>query len=540
MRNNQPATKTEYKIAADAAIVSHTDRKGVIKFCNQEFIDASGFEQHELIGQPHNIVRHPDIPEEAFRDMWDTLEKGRPWAGIVKNRRKNGDFYWVKATATPLADGSGYMSVRVKASDSEIRAADALYARMRADKSIRLREGRLDDGGIFSRFGNWYANFSIATKIYGLTAIGVGLFLAAIFTGEQYKELLIEGAVIGVALLLTMAFVTTRQITNTVEAVSDFAKGIAAGNLTQPLPAASHDELGNMIARLALMRNNLHELIATIRSNVVRLTASTADLNTVANETQQSADSQSELASAMAAAIEQLSVSVDQIGDHASETHMASEDSGNKATTGAEVIRSAANEMRQIAGAVNDTSDSVRELSNLSTEISMVVSVIRDIADQTNLLALNAAIEAARAGESGRGFAVVADEVRKLAERTAHSTKDITDMISRIQLATTGAADEMTIVVSRVGGGVTLADDAAHSIEGIFDSAQNVLAAVEGINFSLREQSSATREIAVQVENIACSSESNAARAGVIKRTVNEMHELASELDSQAANFKIT
>ena len=143
MRNNQPVTQTEYAIPDGAAIISRTDREGKITDCNDEFVAASGFTYDELIGQPHNIVRHPEMPSEAYRDMWDTLSRGRPWSGIVKNRRKNGDFYWVKATATPLADGSGYMSVRIKATRSEISGAEALYAQMRRDPSIRLQEGQL-------------------------------------------------------------------------------------------------------------------------------------------------------------------------------------------------------------------------------------------------------------------------------------------------------------------------------------------------------------------------------------------------------------
>jgi hypothetical protein len=95
--------------------------------------------REELIGQPHNVIRHPDMPPEVFRDLWHTIQSGHPWQGIVKNRRKNGDHYWVKATVAPLPDGSGYMSIRLKASPEEIAAAQALYARLNADPSLQLR-----------------------------------------------------------------------------------------------------------------------------------------------------------------------------------------------------------------------------------------------------------------------------------------------------------------------------------------------------------------------------------------------------------------
>ena len=129
MRNNQPITQHAHSLLADQTLVSVTDLKGRITYCNPAFIEASGYSREELLGQPHNIVRHPDMPEEAFRDMWETIQSGLPWSGLVKNRRKSGDYYWVQANATPMMDGdqlTGYLSVRA------IQYADGLYAKMRA------------------------------------------------------------------------------------------------------------------------------------------------------------------------------------------------------------------------------------------------------------------------------------------------------------------------------------------------------------------------------------------------------------------------
>ena len=131
MRNNQPITHVEVPLKDDTLIVSKTDLKGRITYINRDFLQISGFSEQELIGEPHNIVRHPDMPVEAFEDMWRDLQDGRPWTGMVKNRCKNGDFYWVLATATPTRDTSGnidgYMSVRRKATAEQI-AKDACAA----------------------------------------------------------------------------------------------------------------------------------------------------------------------------------------------------------------------------------------------------------------------------------------------------------------------------------------------------------------------------------------------------------------------------
>ena len=156
MRTNLPVTQKHYDFPADQTLISVTDLKGRITYCNTNFVNVSGFSREELLGQPHNIVRHPDMPEEAFRDMWHTiLERGQPWTALVKNRRKNGDHYWVRANATPVRSGErivGFLSVRTKPSADEIATYEQLYARMRAEKAA----GRLVhvlDGGVVVRRG---------------------------------------------------------------------------------------------------------------------------------------------------------------------------------------------------------------------------------------------------------------------------------------------------------------------------------------------------------------------------------------------------
>ena len=146
MRNNQPITQRERTFPAQQRLISTTDAKGVITYCNDAFVEISGFSREELIRAPHNLVRHPDVPAAVFSHMWGTLKQGLPWMGIVKNRCKNGDHYWVNAYVTPVFDGNqvvGYESVRVKPTAEQIRRAEALYARMRADEAdvARARAG---------------------------------------------------------------------------------------------------------------------------------------------------------------------------------------------------------------------------------------------------------------------------------------------------------------------------------------------------------------------------------------------------------------
>jgi len=141
VRTNLPVTGIEYRMKEGQSIVSKTDTKGRITYINPSFIEVSGFSEEELLGKAHNIVRHPDMPPEAFADMWRTLQSGRPWTGMVKNRRKNGDFYWVVANVVPVKERGqviGYMSVRTTPTREQVEAADALYRKFRAGQQGRL------------------------------------------------------------------------------------------------------------------------------------------------------------------------------------------------------------------------------------------------------------------------------------------------------------------------------------------------------------------------------------------------------------------
>lgn len=181
MRNNQPVSQKECLIPDHAAIISRTDAKGIITHVNDDFVQLSGFSRCELIGQPHSILRHPDMPSEAFRDLWATLKAGRPWNGYVKNRCKNGDHYWVKATATPTPDG-GYMSVRVRPTRDEVLAAEELFARMRQDPGVRLEAGLLRKGGLSAQMSR-LVDMGLATKLWVTTLASMVAVLTAVFVG---------------------------------------------------------------------------------------------------------------------------------------------------------------------------------------------------------------------------------------------------------------------------------------------------------------------------------------------------------------------
>ncbi len=128
-------THNEIILDDDSFLVSETDEKGIIKFASDDFCKIAEYDIDELIGKPHNIVRHPDMPRAAFKDLWDTVKKGDIWSGFVKNKSKSGKSYWVYATVYPYKDkdgNDGYISCRTKVvSRKEIDYYDKLYKSMR-------------------------------------------------------------------------------------------------------------------------------------------------------------------------------------------------------------------------------------------------------------------------------------------------------------------------------------------------------------------------------------------------------------------------
>ena len=331
----------------------------------------------------------------------------------------------------------------------------------------------------------------------------------------------------------------SRDLKRRVASVQNVASRLQAGDLTQRLPAEGKDEIAEISVAVNSFVEEVHGIIRQARQGAEQVSAAATQLFGASERIAASSHEQSEAASSMAATVEQVTVSIGQVAEHAQEAHAISVESGTLSVRGNDVVLSAVDEMGRIAGAVRESSLVIQELEQRSRDISAIVKTIKDIAEQTNLLALNAAIEAARAGEQGRGFAVVADEVRKLAERTTQSTHEIGSMIEQIQRGTRSAVASMETGVQRVDSGMALAGQAGDAIVSIKASAENVVGVVDAISAALREQSSASNDIARKVEHIAQMSEENTASVQKTVGTARELGQLSAFLESAVKRFNI-
>jgi methyl-accepting chemotaxis protein len=372
--------------------------------------------------------------------------------------------------------------------------------------------------------------------------IGSGIYIDdvdALFR-EQATRFLAWGIGIGGFIAFALFFVG-RNIVNTLGGDPHYAaaitKRIASGDLSANVQCAPGDTT-SLLAGMKEMQEMLRKMISEIISGAERLESASGELLSASEEVASRSRQQSESASAMAAAVEEMTVSIDQVSHNAGEAHGISQEAGAVSERGTVIIQNAAEEMRKISEAVHSSSKIIEELGQQSDQITSIVNTIREIADQTNLLALNAAIEAARAGEQGRGFAVVADEVRKLAERTSLSTTEIAGMVGKIQNGTKSAVASMEAGVGQATRGVDLANEAGQSIVSIRDGALRVVAVVNDISSSIREQSTTSSEIARNIEQIAQMSEESSQAVQNTTEAARRLQELSASLHTAVSRFK--
>ncbi|MDR2926029.1 MAG: methyl-accepting chemotaxis protein [Azoarcus sp.] len=346
------------------------------------------------------------------------------------------------------------------------------------------------------------------------------------------------------ALSILAAFVvgltTLSAIMKPLEKTRATIVAVERGNdLTLKVDYDSKNEMGELVSAFNHLLDRLKAAFKTIQNDVGEVREAAASMSTAAKQVAASSEQQSSATSAMAASVEQMTISISTVAGSAGDAQTQAQEAGNVSKEGSQIIHKTTDEMGGIAKAVAGASGVITALGEESKQITSVVQVIKEVAEQTNLLALNAAIEAARAGDQGRGFAVVADEVRKLAERTAHSTGDISTMIENIQASANEAVFEMDKVVKQVELGQSLAQEAGKHMRSIHEQTENVSGSVTDISSALKEQSQASQEIARHVEGIAQMTDENSAAANETASTAQRLDKIAEEVSATIKQFKV-
>ncbi|WP_018411219.1 methyl-accepting chemotaxis protein [Methyloversatilis thermotolerans] len=489
MKINLPVTQKEVFLEPGKPIVTKTDIKGIITYANDSFVNISGFSREELIGHSHNVVRHPDMPPEAFEDLWVTVKAGQPWRGFVKNRAKNGDHYWVEAFVTPITqDGRtiGYQSVRNTPSREDVAAAEALYRAVR-EKSARLPRTALPKSAISPSARGW-------------------------MLGAGGASLAVAGAVVGGPVGLGLA-ATSALLALGAAAYQHYAFGNTLHTLHRTLLELDEGKLGKRIEAPAgptrplfvaaeVMRIHLRAMFADVLVSAREVEDRSRELDDAMRVLIKSTSAQGENVMQVAAAMEQMSVSINEVSNNTDRSLEAVKRTEQSAQEAMRTMEAGISSSHRVVDVVNESQTRISEVNASVEKIREVSQVINDIAEQTNLLALNAAIEAARAGEQGRGFAVVADEVRKLAERTRTSTKDIGTAVQDI-ISLAGSAVE---TMSRTAGEVTRStgeiEASSNGLQGIWDASRQAANYSEEITQMLRQQSQTSHEVAISMERI--------------------------------------
>ena len=537
MKINLPISQIEAPFPKGRYIVSRTDLKGTTTYANDTFVDLSGFSREELIGKNHNVVRHPDMLPGAFAWLWDTLKEGRPWRGIVKNRCKNGDFYWVDALVVPVFKNNetiGYMSVRTEPTRQQVADAEALYRQLKEGKAKIPQPSawmRIPLKTKLTGFVLWLIAAQLIGAATHLFGPALGLSAAAI---ELILQLLgASGVIAGIWLL-----VIQNQMMTIINRIIGRLEHIAQGDLTDAIPLHRVDELGKLNDSLVTMQTHLKAMMAEIAEAADLVGESSDVLNAEMEQTRQVTEIQSEAVSSIAAAVEQLVASVNEIAESAEQASLSVAASHDLLSEASVRMGESQDASQNVVATVNSAGQTMAELFQSITAIDRVSQVIRGIAEQTNLLALNAAIEAARAGEAGRGFAVVADEVRKLAENASKQTKEITISVHEIQRITQVAVATMETAGSHVNGANTAADAARTGLDAVAHHGEKVAAISRHIADGTRQQSAAGNEIASQVEGIVGGIDQTSSSIAEVTDKTLQMKETSKRLRELIAYFR--
>ena len=515
MRKNLPVTNTEKMFSGQTKLISTTDLKGKITYCNEAFEEVSGYTQEELIGQPHNLVRHPDMPSAAFQQMWARLKEGKPWIGLVKNRCKNGDFYWVSAYVSPLRENDqvvGYESVRTVPERAAVKRAEKAYAKVSQGKTLRTWRTAI--------WKPW-------------VAITLGVLSLPLFYLAHSPETIVEMALIA---LLAFASGSVTTMSFIIAKMKKMCKNATNDSLATFVFTGGDAPLQRIEMMMISQQLKLETVLTRLRDASAKMTVLAKigyDLTLGAHSSIEKQQSESKQ---IANGMQEIAVGIQTNAGHVQETDDKATEVTKLVGEGTKLATQTQTSIEALSNVALSVGAAIGTISEETQRISEAANMIEGIAEQTNLLALNAAIEAARAGEQGRGFAVVADEVRNLAQRTQTTTGNIHEAMqglsARVKEAMTvsESANQSALAgVEQVNTMERMLGQIREAIEDISNNTGAMATAAERHAKLLEEMNSQAKEVSSLAEYSLQQSDQTASRmtdvskmAGVLENLVNQ------------------
>jgi len=491
MKRNTPVTGNNVPVGKDANILSTTDAKGRITRVNEEFVDICGFQPDELIGQPHNVIRHPDMPRAAFEQMWQRLKNGQSWLGAVKNRCKNGDHYWVQAYAIPIKDDQGNVlelqSVRSRLPDDARDRAESIYA--------KLREQEPDKGPIevpkLRRAPSLLAKLSASVAVPAVLAA-----VAQYFLPWAWADL----AALALALLLMVGLVAWQLAP--FNALVHQSRQQIDDPLAEQIFVGCSDDIGSLQLMCWHLKAELDAVTKRMDDVSQQLVTTSDDTIGKSLEAEDAVKHQQDATDTIAAATEEMSATAREVADTAAGLLEDVKEMRSQVNDSGELTRQTRASMDRLASEMQHTSAVISELTDAGGRVEKALSVINEITEQTNLLALNASIEAARAGEAGRGFAVVADEVRSLSLKTKESTDQINQTLETFQASVAEASGSMERCGDLAKATAEYATTSESHLQDMNDRIDRIAGAGESTSAATTQQNEAAEEIASKLVHI--------------------------------------
>jgi len=509
----------EYEIGENEFLVSVTNKASGFSYVNPAYCKVSGYTWEEIKGMITTQMLHKDTPIQVSVDMDNTLKMRQPWTGIIKSKRKNGDYYWARLNISPLfANGdqfAGTLLVLSKPAREEIVRVEPLYKLMcnGQNKDLVLRHGTPYRLNLWGKGVLFFRSFGLNGLICGamLTANMVAalyLFAVSAKIGAAFW-----GALIGFALFTGgMGFYLSTAIVKPLRRAVRFANDTAAGDLSSRMTSGRSDEIGALIRALTQMNVNMRATVVDVRDGIRGMKHATSDIAAGTLDLSERTNNQAAHLETTAASMEQMTASVKQTAEASKQASQYAALASTAAESGGHVIA--------------EVIDTMAGITQSSKKIAEIIGVIDSIAFQTNILALNAAVEAARAGEQGRGFAVVAAEVRNLAKRSATSAGEIRKLIFES--------------VEKVRNGSKLVDTAGKTIGDVVDQVRQVTDLVVSMADSSLEQSAGLGQINDGISSLDQTTQQNAAMVDESTVSAASLRAQAEQLAQAVSVFKLS